>query len=82
MAAAAAAITTKGQITLPKYIRDKLGLKAGDRVAFRELPDGTIVVEALNVDLLDLCGVIKPRVRGVTIEDMKDAVRRRAAKNR
>ena len=64
-------ITSKGQITLPKAIRDKLGVKPGDRVTFREQTDGKIVVEAATVDLLSLCGIIKPKVRGVTIEDMK-----------
>ena len=71
---ASTAITTKGQITLPKAIRDKLGVKPGDRVTFREQADGKIVVEAATVDLLSLCGVIKPKVRGVTVEDMNEAI--------
>jgi hypothetical protein len=49
-------------------------------VAFREGNDGTIVVEAETTDLLTLRGAIKPRVRGVTVEKMKDAVRKRAAR--
>ena len=73
---ATAAITTKGQITLPKAIRDKLGVKPGDRVTFREQADGKIVVEAATVDLLSLCGVIKPKVRGVTVQDMNEAIGR------
>jgi antitoxin PrlF len=71
---ATSAITTKGQITLPKAIRDRLGVKPGDRVTFREQVDGKIVVEAATVDLLSLCGVIKPKVRGVTVEDMNEAI--------
>lgn len=74
-----ASITSKGQITIPKEIRDRLGVRTGDRVAFRENEDGTIVVEAETTDLLTLRGVIRPRARGVTVEDMKDVVRRRAA---
>ncbi len=73
-------LTTKGQITLPKQIRDRLGIKTGDRVAFREREDGTIVVEAETTNLLDLRGAVKTRVRGITIEDMKEAVRKRAAR--
>ena len=38
----------------PKEIRDKLDVKAGDRVAFRDDGEGRIVVEAENVDLLAL----------------------------
>lgn len=71
---ATTAITTKGQITLPKAIRDKLGVKPGDRVTFREQADGRIVVEAATIDLLSLCGVIKPKVQGVTVEDMNEAI--------
>lgn len=71
---AVSAITSRGQITLPKPIRDKLGVKPGDRVTFREQPDGTIVVEAATVDLLSLCGIIKPKVRGVTVEAMNEAM--------
>jgi antitoxin PrlF len=75
-----ASVTSKGQITLPKEIRDQLGVKTGDRVAFRQGDDGTIVVEAETTDLLTLKGAIRSRVRGVTVEDMKDAVRKQAAK--
>ena len=69
-----ATLTSKGQITLPKGIRERLGVKPGDRIAFREKPDGTIVVEAEMVSLMDLFGVIKPRKRGVTLEDMDKAI--------
>lgn len=76
----AATITSKGQITLPKPIRDRLRVKAGDRVAFREREDGSIVVEAETIDLLELRGSIQPRVRGVSVADMSAAIRRSAAK--
>jgi len=76
---ATATVTSKGQITLPKRIRERLGVKPGDRVAFRERPDGSIVVEAETVDLLDLFGMLKPRKRGVTLDDMEDAIRRGAS---
>lgn len=77
-----ATITSKGQITLPKAIRARLGLKPGDRVAFRERSDGTIVVEAETIELMDLRGSIRPRVKGVSIEAMKAAVRRRGSGKR
>jgi len=77
---AKATLTSKGQLTLPKEIRDKLGVKTGDRVAFREQPDGSIVVEAEIGDLLALRGSVKSRVRGVTIEAMNEAIRKRAGR--
>jgi AbrB family looped-hinge helix DNA binding protein len=39
-----AAITTKGQATIPKAIREHLRLKPGDRVKFFLHPDGTVVL--------------------------------------
>ncbi len=32
-----------------------------------------------NLDLMSLCGVLKPSIKGVTVEDMKEAVRQGAA---
>lgn len=75
----AATITSKGQITLPKPIRDSLGVGPGDRVAFRELADGTIRVEADTVDLMSLRGSVKTKVRGVTVEMMERAIAQGAA---
>jgi antitoxin PrlF len=73
-----ASITSKSQITLPKEVREKLGVKPGDRVAFREDAEGRIVVEAETVDLLALYGMLKPRKRGLTVEAMNEVIRRRA----
>lgn len=73
-----AKVTTQGQITLPKAVREALGVSAGDRVAFRIRDDGTVLVEAETVDLLGLCGSITSEVRGVTVDDMDDAIRSRA----
>lgn len=38
-------ITSKGQVTIPKDIRDKLGLKPGDRALFRTKKSGEVVIE-------------------------------------
>jgi AbrB family looped-hinge helix DNA binding protein len=37
-------VTTKGQVTIPKPIRDRLGIAPGDPVAFELAPDGRIVL--------------------------------------
>lgn len=77
---ATATVTSKGQITLPKLVRIKLGVRTGDRVAFREQADGSVVVEAETGDLLSLRGSVKTRVRGVSVEAMNDAIRKRAGR--
>ncbi|MXX40171.1 MAG: AbrB/MazE/SpoVT family DNA-binding domain-containing protein, partial [Gemmatimonadetes bacterium] len=38
-------ITSKGQVTIPKNIRQVLGVKPGDRVEFELLPDRRVVVK-------------------------------------
>jgi antitoxin PrlF len=72
---ATATITSQGQLTLPKAIRDLLHLKPGDRVSFRVREDQTVVVEPETVDLRSLRGALKSRRRGVTVEEMDEAVR-------
>ncbi len=73
-------LTSKGQVTIPKTVRDELGLREGDRVAFRVLDDGTVVVEPETIDLLDLAGALIPRRKGVTVADMDEAIRAEAGK--
>jgi antitoxin PrlF len=75
-----ATITSKGQITVPKEIREALGVRPGDRLAFHAREDGTVTVEAETVDLMTLRGVLKPRRKGVTVEAMNEAVRRSAGR--
>jgi len=51
-----ATVTAKGQVTIPKQVRDELGLHEGDRLLFR-VADGRAVL-ARTADLLDLAGVV------------------------
>ena len=51
-----ATVTSKGQVTLPKSVRDALELRAGDRILFRVL-DGRAVVSKVS-DFLDLAGSV------------------------
>jgi antitoxin PrlF len=51
---AAARITSKGQITVPKAVRDALGIETGDEVVFRV--EGDRAVMAKTADLLSLAG--------------------------
>jgi len=41
----ATTVTSKGQVTIPKPVRDHLGIGPGSQIAFRRLADGTIVIE-------------------------------------
>jgi len=73
------AITTKGQATIPKAIREHLGLKPGDRVKFFVHPDGSVVLLP-KLPVTALRGMFKPRRRRpVTIEEMDEAATAGAA---
>ncbi len=53
-------LTRKGQITIPKPLRDQLGLRLGDRVTFRRRGD-EIVLRPLVRTILDLEGSVQPK---------------------
>lgn len=72
------AITSKGQATIPKAIRDHLGLKAGDRLKFFVHPDGSVVLLP-KLPATILRGIVKARRRPVTLEAMDKAVAAGAA---
>jgi AbrB family looped-hinge helix DNA binding protein len=72
------AITSKGQATIPKAIREHLRLKPGDRVKFFVHPDGSVVLLPKR-PAASLRGIVKPRSRPVTIEEMHDAAAAGAA---
>jgi AbrB family looped-hinge helix DNA binding protein len=52
-------LTSKGQTTIPKGIRDKLGIKSGDRMTFTLMPDGTVLLRVKNRSVLELAGVLR-----------------------
>jgi len=64
-------MTTKGQVTVPREIRNRLGLKSGDKVAFTVLSDGTVVVRPKTRRLADLAGSLtRPGQPSLSIEEM------------
>ena len=73
-----AVITSKGQITIPKPVRDGLGVESGDRVEFVELERGVYSVVAATRDIRDLKGMIPKPAKPVSVEDMNRVVRRHA----
>lgn len=70
-----ATITSKGQVTVPKDIRDQLHIEAGTQLDFTINEDGTICVRPLNRSVLSLVGILKkPGQPAVSIEEMNNAV--------
>ncbi len=70
-----ATITTKGQVTIPKQIRDYLKLETGSKIDFVITEDGTVKVIPLNVPVTALSGMLhRPGLPAATIEDMEAAI--------
>ena len=62
-------LTSKGQTTIPREIREAAGLQAGDRLHFTALQDGTIILRVKNRSVRDLA--IKPKpARHVSVAQM------------
>jgi antitoxin PrlF len=65
-----ATLTSKGQTTIPKEVREYLGLRAGDRIDFL-LVDGRAILQSVNLDVRSLKGFLhKPGRTPVTVEEM------------
>lgn len=69
-----AMITSKGQTTIPKRVRDALKLKPGDRVEFN-LQDGQAVMRAASCDVRALKGMLPKARRSATLEQMDAAIK-------
>ena len=64
-----ATVTSKGQTTIPKEVRAAANLKAGDRIHFTVLADGTILVRVKNRSIRDIA-IKPPGGRRVSIAQM------------
>jgi AbrB family looped-hinge helix DNA binding protein len=66
-----ARLTGKGRITIPKEIRDGLGMKPGDRMTFSLLRDGTVLMRVKNKSITQLAGMLyKKERRPISIAQM------------
>ena len=71
---ATAAVTSKGQITIPAEVRKKLGLKPGDRVRFVESENGEFIMKPNTGSIMDLRGCVKWTGKPVTIQEMNETI--------
>lgn len=72
-----ATLTSKGQVTIPAAVRQRLGLKTGDRVDFALAPDGRVVLTPQRTPFEDLRGILGGRRRRpVPVREMDDGIRR------
>lgn len=66
-----ATLTSKGQTTIPKEIRDSLSMKTGDRMTFTLMPDATVVMRVKSRSVTELAGALHKKGRKpVSVEQM------------
>jgi len=77
-----ARLTSKGQVTIPRSVREALGLGEGDHVVFRV--EGRRAVLARTADLLDLAGTVEvpAEKRGVAWDEVRRRTRATRARSR
>jgi antitoxin PrlF len=77
-----ATVTSKGQITIPKEIRERLHLATGDRVRFLTDPDGRVAIVPAKISITELRGCLPAPARPVTLAEMDEAIAAGAAKRK
>ena len=74
-----AILSSKGQVTIPLSIRQKLGLNKGDKIEFIELDNGQFSIVAATEDVRTLKGIVAKPTEPVSIEDMNRMIAKRGA---
>ena len=68
-------ITSKGQITIPKDIRNILNIGKGDRIEFLVEANGSVTILPVTTDITALKGLVPKPEKYVSLDDMKNAIR-------
>ncbi len=64
-------LTSKGQTTIPKGIRDSLRLKSGDRITYTLMHDGAVLMRPKKGSVLALAGSLRKKgARALPIEQL------------
>ena len=75
---AVATITAKGQITIPKYIRDILNLDMGDKIEFVISKENEAVIRPITKTIDEIYGVLHNQSRKAeTLSDIENSIKRR-----
>lgn len=77
----AAKLTSKGQITIPKDIRQHLKINQGDKVEFYVGDNGMVIISPVRSDVRKLKGIVPKPDKPVSIEDMNSAIIAGATEN-
>ncbi len=75
----ASTMTRKGQVTIPKAIRDRLGVKEGEKVLF-VMRGKEVVLKVVKGTILDLRGSVRPSAHPEDFEKIRQSVKLALAK--
>jgi AbrB family looped-hinge helix DNA binding protein len=73
-----ATLTSKGQVTVPQEVRERLRLRRGGKVRFTIEDEGRAVLAPVHTRLSDLAGILGKPPRSATLEEMDEAIRNAA----
>jgi antitoxin PrlF len=71
-------LTSKGQVTIPKIVREFIGLHTGDKIEFVITEKNEVLLRPITKKVDDVFGVLyKPDRNAVTVEDMDTAIKQK-----
>jgi AbrB family looped-hinge helix DNA binding protein len=73
-------VTSKGQVTIPLSIRDKLHLFAGSKIEFI-IQNNSFAIVPINRSVTELCGALPKPSKAFSIEEMNKAIKGRYDRN-
>ena len=74
---ATATLTSKGQVTIPLLLRERLRLKTGDRIDFVFSGEGAVTLRPKRIPFEELQGILRsPKRRAVTVREMDKGIER------
>ncbi|WP_248883930.1 AbrB/MazE/SpoVT family DNA-binding domain-containing protein [Acidithiobacillus acidisediminis] len=73
-------LSSKGQITLPKALREQLHLRPGDKIEFLLTEGGRIEILPITLPIARLKGMAPKPQQALSLEEMDAAIRERAGK--
>lgn len=76
MSALVSTVTQKGQVTIPKDVRDSLHLVTGDKVEFVRNGQGEVVIQPITRKVSEVAGILSKykKAKPVSIEEMDQAI--------
>jgi len=69
-----ATMTSKGQVTFPKAIREQLNLEAGDKIEFTITDDGQLLIIPKTASVKKLKGMLPKPEKPISLEEMDKAI--------